>query len=104
MQDSAAWIKANNPNHEPVFYNESRMRYYAGEKFIGKWTDNWDFVQEKIKSNEINGYKFLLITYSSKHLEKIETLKLQLPNYFLTKKISNSKGKKGVLIFEKTKD
>jgi hypothetical protein len=101
MQDAVAWVKANNPNHDPVFYNEPRLRFYAGEEFIGAWPDNWQLVQEQIQSNEINGYKFLLITYSSKHLVKIQTLKLQLPNYFLTKEISNSKGKQGILIFRK---
>ncbi len=101
MQDAVAWVKANNPNHDPVFYNEPRLRFYADEEFIGTWPDNWQLVQEQIQSNEINGYKFLLITYSSKHLVKIQTLKLQLPNYFLTKEISNSKGKKGILIFRK---
>jgi hypothetical protein len=101
MQDAVAWVKTNNPNHDPVFYNEPRLRFYADEEFIGTWPDNWQLVQEQIQSNEINGYKFLLITYSSKHLVKIQTLKLQLPNYFLTKEISNSKGKKGILIFRK---
>jgi hypothetical protein len=99
MQDAVAWVKTNNPNHDPVFYNEPRLRFHAGEEFIGTWPDNWELVQEKIQSNEISKYKFLLINYSSQQLVKIQTLKLQLPNYFLAKKISNSKGKKGTLIF-----
>jgi uncharacterized membrane protein len=102
MQDAVAWVEANNPNHEPVFYNESRMRLYANEKFIGTWEDNWNVIQTKIKNNQINEFKYLLISYSSKQSSKIESLKIQLKDFDLLKEIKNTKGKKGVLIFIKT--
>jgi hypothetical protein len=102
MQEAVAWVKANNPNHESVFYNESRMRFYAQEDFIGTWPDNWMLVQEQIKNNQINEFKYLLISYSSKQSSKIESLKIQLKDFDLLKEIKNTKGKKGVLIFIKT--
>ncbi len=102
MQDAVAWVEANNPNHEPVFYNESRMRLYANEEFIGTWEDNWDVIQTQIKNNQINEFKYLLISYSSKQSSKIESLKIQLKDFDLLKEIKNTKGKKGVLIFIKT--
>jgi uncharacterized membrane protein len=101
MQEAVAWVKANNPNHESVFYNESRMRFYAQEDFIGTWPDNWMLVQEQIKNNQINEFKYLLISYSSKQSSKIESLKIQLKDFDLLKEIKNTKGKKGVLIFIK---
>ena len=104
MQEAVAWVKANNPNHDPVFYNESRMRYYADEKFIGTWPNNWDMIQQKINNGEIEQYNYLLISYSQKDTYKIDNMKSQLKNHVITKKISDAKGKKGVLIFEKTKD
>lgn len=104
MQDAVAWTKIINRNNAPVFYNESRMRYYADEKFIGTWPNNWDMIQQKINNGEIEQYNYLLISYSQKDTYKIDNIKSQLKNHVLTKKISDAKGKKGVLIFEKTKD
>jgi hypothetical protein len=80
------------------------MRYYADEKFIGTWPNNWDMIQQKINNGEIEQYNYLLISYSQKDTYKIDTMKSQLKNHVITKKISDAKGKKGVLIFEKTKD
>lgn len=103
MQDAIAWIKQNKHDNTPVFYNEPRLRYYAGEKFIGTWMtqDDWKIVQEKIKNGEINQYNDLIISYSSKHLLKIDELKGQLTQFSLVKNFTNARGKKGVLIFKK---
>ena len=103
-QEAVAWVKANNLNHEPVLYNESRMRYYADEKFIGSWPMKWDMIQQIINNGEIDQYKYLLINYSQKEIYKIDNIKSQLKNHVITEKISDAKGKKGVLIFEKTKE
>ena len=103
-QEAVAWVKANNLNHEPVLYNESRMRYYADEKFIGSQPMNWDMIQQIINNGEIDQYKYLLINYSQKEIYKIDNIKSQLKNHVITEKISSAKGEKGVLIFEKTKE
>lgn len=102
MQDAVAWVKANNPNNETVFYNESRLRFYADEAFLGVWPDKLDFVQAQIVSGGINQYTFLLISYSKKQNAKVESITAQLKEYSLIKEIKNTKGKSGVLIFTRS--
>jgi hypothetical protein len=90
-----------NQKNEPVFYNEPRLRYYANEDFIGTWPDNYQFIDEKIQNNEINGYKYLLITYSNKNSKEIGQIRQKLNNFTISHKVTDTKGKKGVLIFVK---
>jgi hypothetical protein len=100
MQDAVAWVEANNPNHEPVFYNESRMRYYAGEKFIGNWNNNTNFLIDSIDNKTLIDAKWLLITSSLKHNnEKIVQLKLN--NYRLIRVFKDQKQKKFIMIYVK---
>jgi hypothetical protein len=101
MQEAVAWVKANKIGNEPVFYNEPRLRYYANEDFIGTWPNNYQFIDEKIQNNEINGYKYLLITYSNKNSKEIDQIRQQLNNFTISHKVTDAKGKKGVLIFVK---
>lgn len=101
MQEAVAWVKSNNPNHEPVFYNEPRLRYYANEDFNGGWPDNIDYFKEKILNNEINQYDYLLIAYNTHHLKKIKQLIFELKDYLIVKEINAPKGKKGILILQK---
>jgi hypothetical protein len=100
MQEAVAWVEANNPNHEPVFYNESRMRYYAGEKFIGNWNNNTNFLIDSIDNKTLIDSKWLLITSSIKHNnEKIVQLKLN--NYRLIRVFKDQKQKKFIMIYIK---
>ena len=99
LQDAAAWIKANNPNHEPVFYNEVRMRYYAGEKFIGTWNNNQKYVQDEIKNKSIEKYKWLIIASSKKH-ESINEIDKNLPQYFNVGIFKDTKHKKFIVIYK----
>lgn len=101
MQDAVAWVKENNTNNETVFYNESRLRFYADQNYIDSGHDNLEFIQEQIRSSEINQYKFLLISYSSKQFKEINSIKSQLKNYSLVKEMKNNKGKKGALIYKR---
>lgn len=103
MQEAVAWAQKNNADQATIFYNDTRLRFYANEEFIGTWLDNWEFVQEKIKSHEINEYNLLVISYSSRQISELSKLKNALPQFSLVKNITNSRGKKGVLIFQKSK-
>jgi hypothetical protein len=101
MQQAVSFVKVANQKNEPVFYNEPRLRYYANEDFIGTWPDNYQFIDEKIQNNEIIGYKYLLITYSNKNSKEIDQIRQQLKNFTISHKVTDAKGKKGVLIFVK---
>ena len=62
LQDAAAWIKVNNPNHEHVFYSDKRMQYYAEKKFDGIRNDGPPKIDNAIQDQSIYNYDCLLIS------------------------------------------
>jgi hypothetical protein len=101
VQEAVAWIKANNPNNDAILYNETRLRFYADEAFIGVGDDRWNFVKAQIDNGEINQYTFLVINHSNKQAITTESVKAQLKNFSLIKEIKNTKGTKRVFIFKR---
>jgi hypothetical protein len=76
------------------------MRYYAGEKFIGNWNNNTNFLIDSIDNKTLIDAKWLLITSSLKHNnEKIVQLKLN--NYRLIRVFKDQKQKKFIMIYVK---
>lgn len=101
MQDAVAWVKANNVKNAPVFYDEVRMRYYAGQPFQASDADNWLAVLEKIQRGELEKYEYLVITSAYKEPSRASTLAKQLSNFQLATTIYGPKKKKTILIYQK---
>ena len=101
MQDAVAWVKANNPNHEHVFYNDSRMRYYAGEKFDKEINqalakNSYLFLENLILNKKIYEYEFLLIKTNQKQKSIIN-----IPKYILVAEFSYAGQNKFIRIYKK---
>jgi hypothetical protein len=101
-QDAVAWTKAHNKENAPVFYNETRMRYYANETFLGTWPDKLQFLANAVDNKSINQYEYLLIDSSKKEAEKLKLITDTIPQYKLIKRFNNAKRKKFVLVFKRT--
>lgn len=101
MQDATTWIKKNNVNNKPVFFDEPRLRYYAGVPFIGKWDDEWNAVVTAIEDGSINNYEFLVINHSAKHPEREITISNKLPRYQEIHRVNATKAKKSIVIYQK---
>ena len=101
LQDAAAWVKVNNKDNRPVFYDDSRVRYYADAPFVGTWGDNWLVTKSAIENNSITQYDYLLISYSAMHPEREALIKNQLPQYQEIKRFSPAKANKSVVIYQK---
>lgn len=101
MQDAVSWLKENNLENKPVFYDETRMRYFAGEPFIGTWSDNWEKLQTEINAGNINRYEYIVINHSTKQPTHLHEAKLLLPEYAPIKTFFNTKSIKTVVIYKK---
>lgn len=101
-QNAVSWLKQYNPSNKPVFYDDSRVRYYAGAPFVGTWVDNWLIVKAAIKNNTINQYDFLVISQSSQHPEIEKFIAEQLPHFHLVKKFSTQDANKTLVIYMKS--
>lgn len=101
MQDAVSWLKVNNVENKPVFYDETRMRYYAGERFNGTWGDNWAKLLAEINAGNINQYKYIVISHSIKYPKRPQEVTMLLPQYAPLKTFFDTKSKKAVVIYKK---
>lgn len=102
QQDAIAWVKSHNSDNLPVFYDSSRVRYYAGEPFIGAWMDVWQKVTEATEDGSIHKYDFLLISQEEDEEWKSAYMAEKLPDFREVHRASNRKGKKFVVIYQKS--
>lgn len=100
-QEAVTWIKTLNKSKEPVFYNETRMRYYANEAFIGTWADNTQMLINAINNKTINQYRYLLIDSSAKEASQLTTITKRIPQFKHIKTFNSTRQKKYVLIFKR---
>ena len=97
LQDAASWIKVNNPNHEPVFYSDKRMQYYAEKKFDGIRNDDLTIIDNAIQDQSIYKYDYLLIRISEG-----TSIPKELTDYYTEKtRFYNANKKKYVAIFKR---
>ncbi|MGB7817027.1 MAG: hypothetical protein WBL28_11830 [Methylotenera sp.] len=103
LQDAAAWVKSNNKENKPVFYDETRIRYYAGAPFVGTWGDNWEVVTKALQNQTINQYDFLVISHSAKHPEREQFIADKLPEFVEVKRFNHTKeARKSIVIYQKS--
>jgi hypothetical protein len=101
MQDAVAWLQTNNKENKPVFYEESRMRYYAGAPFKITYSETDDVLNTYISDQSIYQYDYLLVNYSASRPELANTLTKKLPQYREVKRFYAHKNKKAVLILQR---
>jgi hypothetical protein len=100
MQEAVAWVIADNVDNKPVFYDQARMRYYAGAEFIGTF-EHLSYLQSMIDNNSIANHDYILIESSKKDNQAKALIESKLPGYKLIKQFNDAKAKKSVLIYLK---
>lgn len=101
QQDAVAWVKSNNKDSKPVFYDESRMRYYANVNFISPPPDNWLNTLSLLKNGQINQYQYLLINFSRSQADRKLYIEKELPEYSNVMNFYDAKAKKHTAVFVK---
>lgn len=100
-QDAVKWVQLMNIDNKQIYYNDSRLRYYANESFIGVWSNNWEKLGTDINNNKIHQYEYLVIDFSNQDIAKADTLNNTLPNYKEIKRFYAAKNKKYCAIYQK---
>jgi len=101
QQEAVKWIQFYNKYNNPVFYDDTRMIYYAKSKFNGKWDDNWKITLSAINQKTILENEFLLISHSKKNMERLSYIEEKLPNYREIKRFNNRNSSKFIIIYQK---
>lgn len=101
MQEAAAWLKLHNSGQERVFYNETRMRYYMGEPFVGTWNNNEAYLNQFIIGGSIQQYSLLVINQSAKKTKENALTNKLLSNYVEVERFNSFKAKNSIVIYRK---
>lgn len=96
MQDATLWVKSHNKNAS-IFYENSRLRYYAKEPFIGAGV----YDLENINSNNAQQYDYLVLTFGKRDQNKQEMMSQLLPTYKEIKRFYTRKKTKYCAIYQK---
>ncbi len=97
MQDAVAWVK-NNQHDATVFYEDARLRYYAGAPFIGSGVFDWRATRHNVSNNP--QYDYLVINFGKEDQEKRDMLLQSLPEYKEIKRFYVTKNKKYCAIYQ----
>lgn len=65
QQEAVNWLNQENSSKLPVFYDESRARYYANEEFLGKFNRYQRIISRHIDNGSVSDFKYLMLTFSS---------------------------------------
>lgn len=65
QQEAVNWLNQENSSKQPVFYDESRARYYASEGFAGKFNRYQRVISRHIDDGSVSDFKYLILTFSS---------------------------------------
>lgn len=101
QQNAVAWLKSNHIENNQVFFDNSRMRYYAKAQFDGIIDKKSHYLEDAIESHEIENYKFLVINHSSNQKGREELIAKKLPQFKIVQRFYGVKNKKSVVIYEK---
>lgn len=102
-QDAITWLHMNKRDNAPVFFSDPRMRFYAKQSYIGKWSDNWTFLKSHIQSQSIDNYDYLIINRNDKKKAQEERVIKLLSGFKEIKRFHSRKKSKYVAIYKKIK-
>lgn len=98
-QEAIAWIKSYNKSGK-VFYEDSRLRYYAGESFIGSYSFNWENLNANNNIKETTSHDYLVINFNKHDKNKKKLIEESLLNYKEIKRFYAEKNKKYIAIYQ----
>jgi hypothetical protein len=106
QQAAVHWLETQNTAKKPVYYDDARIKYYAGAPFTGTWQDTESELKRAIEEKRIDVHEYLVITQSVKRPEKLKLIEaLTTPNkqpaFQEIKRFSDGKKKKFVIIYQK---
>ena len=100
--EAVAWLKQHNLQDLPTYYETPRLRYYAGEEFIGLGPDlNWSHLQALIEKNQVQDYEYVLVSTNKDDPERDAFLQERLQSHVKVAEFKAVKGKKAILIYQR---
>lgn len=86
QQEAVTWLKKHNHSNAPIFYDESRARYYANEPFMGKFNRYDKVIERHINNHTLLNHQYLLLTFSKDDLSYEELIRKSIPMFIELKR------------------
>jgi hypothetical protein len=101
QQEAVSWLKNYNIDNKPVFYEDSRLRFYAGAPFIGNGKFNLTPVHNDSKTMPLKNYEFLVLNTSNEDLIHQALNTDKTTPYSAIKKFYSAKSKNSIVIYQR---
>lgn len=73
-RDAVTWVLSHTPENTPVFYDNARLRYYAGLPLGIRGLDYWEVVERAIRDGSLTQHRLLVIHVEKEHPERADFL------------------------------
>jgi hypothetical protein len=101
MQHAVEWLKTHNTGNAPVFYDESRLRYYAEEPYTSAQVAPNDYLKQFLSNGAIHKYHYLVISYDSNQSDIARLIQATLSEFCEIKRFNGVQAKKATVIYSK---
>ena len=96
-QDAIAWVKSQAKPNSKIYYDSSRLRYYAEALWAGREdVEKFDQLMITLKNESVR-YDYLLMRTKPSNIDKYNQIK-QLVNYQVVKSFSNKSGNQIIIL------
>jgi hypothetical protein len=97
-RDAVTWVLSHRPENTPVFYDNARLRYYAGLPLGIRGVDYWEVVERAIQDGSLTQHRLLVIHLEKEHPERADFLSSKF-GYHAIKEFT-SKNKHKIVVLE----
>lgn len=101
QQDAVTWIQENNSKNSPVFYDDTRMRFHAGQPITYDQVKHESRFNDLIHDNSFKKYEFIVLSHEEKNPEYIFNAKKSLSNYDELKRFYDAKKRKFIIVYKR---
>ncbi len=98
QQTAVRWLSTQNLDRQTVFYQNSRLRYYADADFTA-FGDFWEVFAANVEAQQTPSYNYLVINISKRDQDKLTLLADKLPEYKEIKRFYAPAQKKYCAVF-----
>lgn len=101
MQDAVAWIEKANKKKSPVFYDDNRMKFYAGQTVSYDQVKHATRFDSLLAEQTFKKYEFIVLNHSKNNPEYVLHAKNTLTDYAEINRFFDGKKRKFIIIYKR---
>jgi hypothetical protein len=101
QQEAVAWIKRYNLKNSPVYYDDVRMKYYAGELVYNEQAKHEASIDKLLRNKALEEHKFIVLNHHDNQAFFTLKSKAEPSNYIEVQRFYDAKKRKLIIIYEK---